>query len=64
MTVYDYGHRKVAKVAPVVMVDQAWGWLWVRHRDTISGWKRATEPVTDYVRGMFPIDWPTLEAAW
>jgi hypothetical protein len=64
MTVYDYGHRKVAKVAPVVMVDQAWGWLWVRHRDTISGWKRATEPVTDYVRGMFPIDWTVLESSW
>jgi hypothetical protein len=64
MTVYDYGHRFVERVAPVVHVDRAWGWLWVRHRDTISGHHRATVPLDRKVRGAFPIDWPTLEGSW
>ena len=62
--VYDYGHTKVASVAPVVTVDARWAWLWVRHRDTISGWKRADRPIDDMVRRTFPIDWHTLEGAW
>lgn len=62
--VYDYGHTKVAAAVPVVMVDDAPGWLWVRHRDTISGWRRAALPITAEVRSLFPIDWRGLEAAW
>jgi hypothetical protein len=64
MTVYDYGHRHVERVAPVVHVDRAWGWLWVRHRDTISGYHRATKPLDRSVRRAFPIDWPALEGSW
>lgn len=64
MCVYDYGHTKVADAAPVVMVDDGPGWLWVRHTDTISGWRRAEASITAEVRGLFPIDWPTLFAAW
>lgn len=63
-TVYDYGHATCNKAAPIVMVDQRWGWLWVRHRDTISGHKLASLPIDDAVRTAFPIDWPALRAAW
>jgi hypothetical protein len=62
--VYDYGHAKCQKAAPIVMVDERWGWLWVRHRDTISGWKRAGLPITRTVRDAFPIDWRALRRAW
>ena len=62
--VYDYGHAKCHTAAPVVMVDQEWGWIWVRHRDTISGWKRADAPITRTVRAAFPIDWASLNRAW
>jgi hypothetical protein len=62
--VYDYGHTKVARWMPVVMVDEAPGWLWVRHRDTISmarnprQWAgRSPAPITPALRELFPIDW-------
>lgn len=56
-TVYDYGHRDAKKFAPVKLIDSRIAWLWSRHRDTISGWRTAQEPLTDTYRGMFPIDW-------
>jgi hypothetical protein len=59
-TVYDYGHRLVGRGQPVVTVDSKVGWLWSRHRDTISGWKSADQPLTDKVRQMFPVDWDLL----
>lgn len=59
--VYDYGHRKVAGVAPVVTVDERPGWLWARHRDTISGWRHAEHRLTPGIRRLFPIDWSVLE---
>lgn len=64
MLVYDYGHAKCDRAAPVHMVDQQWGWLWVRHRDTISGYRRAERPITPAVRAAFPVDWAALRAAW
>jgi hypothetical protein len=57
MTVYDYGHRKCDKVAPVRTVDMHPGWLWVRHPDTISGWKKADNPISTALKRLFPIDW-------
>jgi glycosyltransferase involved in cell wall biosynthesis len=63
MTVYDYGHRRVADAAPVVMVDELPAWLWVRHRDTISGWKKGERPISSGLRRIFPVDWPLLERA-
>lgn len=62
--VYDYGHTRVRQVVPVVDLDPLPGWLWVRHRDTISGWRRATRPLNPTIRGLFPIDWRALEACW
>jgi hypothetical protein len=59
-TVYDYLHRKVRKHAFVRFVDRNPAWLWYRHPDTISGWRMAFQPVDDYVRGLFPIDWSVV----
>jgi len=63
-SIYDYGHATCHKAAPIVMVDEAWGWLWVRHQDTISGYKRADLPLTPAVRSAFPADWAALRRAW
>jgi hypothetical protein len=62
--VYDYAHAKCERVAPIVMVDNAWGWLWVRHRDTISGGRTAERPISSAVRATFPVDWKALRTAW
>lgn len=59
-TVYDYGHTVARRFAPVVMVDEQPAWLWVRHRDTISGYKQADRPITPALRARFPIDWRVL----
>lgn len=59
-TVYDYGHRLVERGQPVVNVDNSIGWLWVRHPDTISGWKKADKPITATLRKLFPIDWSAI----
>jgi hypothetical protein len=60
-TVYSYGHRLVARKQPIVIVDRRPGWLWVRHPDTISGWRKADAPITLSLRLRFPIDWSVLE---
>jgi hypothetical protein len=68
--VYTYGHTTVAAFAPVVMVDDEPGWLWTRHRDTISNarnprsWGGVPAPITPALRAQFPIDWPGLAKAW
>jgi hypothetical protein len=59
-TVYDYGHRLVERGQPVITVDQKPGWIWVRHADTISGWKKADTKITPEVRALFPLDWSAL----
>lgn len=70
MCVYDYGHTRVARAVQVVTVDLAPGWLWVRHRDTISGRGIPTtrlisrRDVTAQMRAIFPIDRAALERAW
>lgn len=46
--------------APVVFVDDQPGWLWVRHRDTISGHHKAWLPISSSLKRMFPIDWSVL----
>ena len=65
LCVYDYGHAVCHRTAPVQLVDREWGWLWVRHQDTISGWKTDHPyPLDDKVRAAFPIDWRKLERLW
>lgn len=62
--VYDYGHAKCERAAPIVMVDRAWGWIWVRHRDTISGHRQAGRVINAAIRSAFPVDWDALRVAW
>lgn len=57
MTVYDYGHRFVRKVAAVRRIDSRPAWLWSRHEDTISGWRVAERPLTPEIRALFDVDW-------
>lgn len=64
LTVYDYGHTKARRAAPVRNMHGILGWLWVRHRDTLSGWHSADRPISPRVRSWFPIDWDGLEAVW
>lgn len=59
-TVYDYGHTVARRFARVVVVDEEPAWLWARHRDTISGWKRREAPMTRELRELFPVDWSVL----
>ncbi len=63
LCVYDYGHTRCREVAPVRIVDRQLGWLWVRHQDTISGWRGTRSRLTAGIRELFPIDWPLVEAA-
>jgi hypothetical protein len=61
MTVYDYKHREVRKHARVARGDAArLAWLWLRHPDTLSGWREAERPLTPYVRSLFPVDWSIM----
>lgn len=64
MSVYDYGHRELASVGPVVMVDDRPGWLWVRHLDTLSGDRRVDIAIQQGTRALFPVDWDALYVAW
>ena len=59
-SVYDYGHATCGRAAPIVRVDDEWGWLWVRHQDTISGHKTADRPIDGRVEAAFPVDWRAL----
>jgi hypothetical protein len=61
LSVYDYGHREIRKLGiPIVTVDRRPAWLWVRHRDTISGHRNADGPITRELRRLFPIDWTAI----
>lgn len=53
-------HHKIADLAPISVVDSQAAWLWVRHRDTDSGFQRASGPLTPAIRSLFPVDWGLL----
>jgi hypothetical protein len=57
LTVYDYGHRDVRKMARWRSIDDRPAWLWSRHDDTISGWRMADRPLNAAVKSLFPVDW-------
>jgi hypothetical protein len=46
--------------APTTFVDTEPAWLWVRHRDTISGHQKAWMPISAGLRRLFPIDWSAV----
>ena len=58
--VYDYRHRQVRHFCQVRMIDDRVGWLWVRHDDTLSGWKMAARPIDEGLKAKFPVDWSVL----
>ena len=61
--IYDYGHTKVRqKISRIVEPDRRAAWLWVRHPDTISGWRKSTRPVNAQLRRLFDVEWGFLEA--
>lgn len=58
--VYAHSHARARKHWRVVTVDEEPAWLWVRHRDTLSGCRGTEKGVTGTVRRMFPVDWGLL----
>jgi len=64
LCVYDYGHTKVRQTVRIQTVDRQPSWLWVRHRDSISGLRQANRPIAPFIRELFPVDWRALEQAW
>jgi len=64
LCVYDYGHTKVRQTVRVHTVDHVPAWLWVRHRDTLSGHREGRRPIDSFIRRMFPVDWSALTEAW
>lgn len=63
-TVYRFMHREVrASVERVWFIDDRPAWLWVRHEDTLSGWRAATRVIGPQLRRMFPVTWELLEVS-
>ena len=60
LTVYGYSHKRVENFAAVQLLEGEPGWLWVRHRDAMSGHRRAERPIDDELRARFPVDWRVL----
>lgn len=60
-TVYDWNHKRIGDELPVATLDAEIGWLWVRHRDTLSGKREVSKFIDDDLRDRFPIDWSLLE---
>jgi len=63
LCVYDYGHTKCFRVGPVRAVDARLGWVWTRHRDTLSGWRNTDHHLSNSIRRLFDIDWAVIAAA-
>lgn len=53
-------HPRISSLAPVFAVDHRPAWLWVRHQDAESGFRRADQPITPELRALFPVDWDLL----
>jgi len=55
--IYSLKHRNIQTQPHVMMVDDLPGWLWVRHRDTLEGFKYAELPLDELpakIRDRFP----------
>jgi hypothetical protein len=53
-------HPQIARLAPVRFLDKAPAWLWVRHQDAQSGFRRARDLITPELRAIYPVDWDLL----
>lgn len=54
-------HPQVERLAKVRWADRDPAWLWVRHQDAESGFRRAHDVITPELRDLYPIDWALLE---
>lgn len=54
-------HMRPTSLAPVRFVDSDPAWLWVRHRDAETAFRRADQPITDEVRRLYAVDWDFIE---
>ena len=54
-------HPQVQRLAPVRTIDTDPAWLWVRHQDAKTAFRRAIEPITEDVRRRYAVDWAYLE---
>lgn len=54
-------HPQVERIAPIRVVDRRPAWLWVRHQDAETGFRRAHHTLTDEVRALYDVDWPFVE---
>lgn len=54
-------HPRIARLAPITFIDHDPAWLWVRHQDAESRFRRAHDIITPALRGLYPIDWSLLE---
>lgn len=53
-------HPQIARLAPVTFLDSRPAWLWVRHQDAESRFRRAHDLITPALRQMFDVDWDAL----
>ncbi len=53
-------HPRIARLAPVTFLDKRPGWLWVRHEDAESRFRRAHDVITPAIRALYPVDWDAL----
>ena len=58
LSVYDYGHR--FPPAPVRLIDDEVGWIWLRNRDTLSTARSCSRRIDAAFRAAWPIDWTVV----
>lgn len=54
-------HLHLSRLAPITYIDRKPGWLWVRHQDAETAFRRADQPITDEIRALYDVDWDFLE---
>lgn len=54
-------HLHLRDIAPVTYLDEQPAWLWVRHQDAETGFRRATDHITQATRRRYAVDWNYVE---
>ena len=54
-------HLHLRDIAPIIYIDEQPSWLWVRHQDAETGFRRANRPITRAVRRRYAVDWEFVE---
>jgi Putative rhamnosyl transferase len=53
-------HNHIYRFATVRSIDMDPAWLWVRHQDAETRFRRANEPITPALRAIYPVDWSLI----